>query len=224
VTEVTANLDEEHNMVYELIPWFVNGTLAGPEQSLVERHVNACLVCKRAVGEEKRVRQLVLQHSDEAIGISEGFRDLMSRVDSDDLGARRRRAGYASGLVDRRGGWAIAAGIVLALAVFSWYSASRSPGQPEPQFSTTTDTVPHSDSQLLDIVFVSGLTIDERDALIAGFDAEIVSGPSELGRYTIAYGSERQSPEATEDLLTMLRSDERIRFVGRTFIEPESGP
>jgi hypothetical protein len=49
----------DHREVLELLPWYVNGTLAGGERSKVERHLSECLPCNAVLKEERRLLTLV---------------------------------------------------------------------------------------------------------------------------------------------------------------------
>lgn len=217
--EVSTGIQSEHDTVNELIPWFVNGTLSGDERSQVEGHLRACLVCRRAVDEEKRVRELVIQQSDAAIGIDESFSELMARVDA--RSPARRLARQLSTFGARRGKWAVAAGFVLAVAVVSWVVTTRTTTDPAADFLTVTDNLTESDALRVDVIFVEGLATSEREALLASFGARIVDGPSELGRHTLEFSALNHAASSIEALLNDLRSDDRIRFAARSFIGGE---
>jgi len=47
------NPDATHDQAEALLPWYANGTLDGPDQALVERHLTSCARCQRQLGLER---------------------------------------------------------------------------------------------------------------------------------------------------------------------------
>jgi hypothetical protein len=48
----------------------------------------------------------------------------------------------------------------------------------------------------------------------------IVAGPSDIGRYTIEIDAQGRGAGAADDRLVALRRNDRIRFIGPSFIAP----
>jgi anti-sigma factor RsiW len=206
-------LSHEHEYVDELIPWFVNGTLPKEERLLVERHILSCLPCRRAVEQERRIRELMVARPHAGVDVEEGFRRLAQRIDDPGHTVARRPSPRHAPARAAWTGWAIAAGVVLAVGGLSWYLASL-PVSPSAEFATLA--APGESSQRLDVVLTEGLTAAERARLFSEFDGRVIAGPTEIGRYTLEFGG-ADSTEKIDALLERLRSDPRIRFAGRSF-------
>ncbi|WP_196223328.1 zf-HC2 domain-containing protein [Roseibium sp. RKSG952] len=44
-----SDVGDVHRTVWELIPWYVNGTLPASEMEMVQRHLETCPVCEAEV-------------------------------------------------------------------------------------------------------------------------------------------------------------------------------
>jgi len=103
------------------------------------------------------------------------------------------------------------------LAILLWFT-------PLPQVATgnysTVATPPTTGAPLLDVVFAEDTTAAEMQALLDDIGGEIVAGPSELGRYSVRLVDARADAARLTKLLRELANDSRVRFVGRSLIEP----
>ncbi|HEX5420985.1 MAG TPA: zf-HC2 domain-containing protein, partial [Gammaproteobacteria bacterium] len=80
-----------HNEAARLLPWLVNGTLAGTERERVERHVRDCLVCRAEVREQQALQVLVRQRADVPLSAEQGFEALAQRLQEAREGGRFAR-------------------------------------------------------------------------------------------------------------------------------------
>lgn len=209
-------MERAHKEIVELMPWYVNGTLTGPERASVEKHVKECLPCRAALREEQRLRGLVSAQDDVPVGVGHGVSDLMRKLDGSGTPTPR--------WLRPQPGLGVAAVFV---AVVGWLVLAI-PGPDAPEagpssapFTTLTDGAAAARNRI-DIVFAEVVTGSEVRSLIESFGARLIGGPSDLGRYTIAFDA--ASDDELAALIDRLAQDPRIRFVGRSYSSPPSGP
>ena len=200
----------EHEYAMELLPWLVNGTLAGDERERVERHIKQCLTCRTELAEQTRLESLVRRQPVVPLAADASFERLRSRLDK----ASRSRA-------PRRTMWAVAASATIAVAVglvmaVGLIDMERERG--DGAYRTLSDAA--GPGPLIDVIFADGVREAEMRALLDELGAEIVSGPSRnLGRYTLRLPASAD----TDTVVRRLSDDTRIRFAGPTFAPPPDG-
>lgn len=195
-----------HTRAFELLPWLINGTLAGAERAAVEQHVRACIVCRRELKEQQRLHAAMRARRTADVSAEAGFDRLDAELDAVAGAApprwRIRYATAASFAV------AAAAGIAV-LAILLWLA-------PLPDLDRDgyeTLATPPADAALVDIVFADETTAAEMRDLLADIDGEIVAGPSRLGRYSVRVASGRAN-DRLDKLIGVLAADPRVRFAG----------
>ena len=68
-----------HGTTWELLPWYVNGTLEGGELRGVEAHLEACGICRREVAGLRGVSTLLREEATEEPAATAGFERLRAR-------------------------------------------------------------------------------------------------------------------------------------------------
>jgi hypothetical protein len=198
-----------HSRAFELLPWLLNGTLEGAEREAVEAHARDCIACRRELKEQQRLRAAMRSRAATDISAEAGFDRLDQDLDASTT-ARRRYTTIARFAVSA------AAGIGV-LAILLWFT-------PLPQLDdanySTLATAPAAATTLLDVVFAEDTTAAEMQALLDDIGGEIVAGPSELGRYSVRLGGERIDDARVAQALGVLEANSRVRFAGRSLIEP----
>jgi hypothetical protein len=201
-----------HEEAFELLPWFVNGTLSETEHAGVDHHVHDCLPCRIALQEQAHLEKALKQQPIVPLSPEPAFDRLL-----DEIGAERRRARGSSrslfafsGVFPRN---AVTAAVLIAsLGVASWLATLGRDALQDSEFVTLTRQ--STAVSELDIVFVDELSEPERDAIIGDIDGVVMEGPNDVGRYRVRIGGD---PERAEDALQRLRADGRVRFAGRAF-------
>jgi anti-sigma factor RsiW len=202
-----------HQRTAELLPWYVTDTLPVAERDAVEAHIRDCLVCRAALREEQRIRELVRSPNDDRLSPEHGVADLLRKIDGR-AGTRRRirlQPRFAVG---------IAAAAVVAVAVFVG-GALLTPDNPDRTGFSTLSNPAGVAGERIDIVFTEGTDASAIEALVRSFRGRLIGGPTELGRYTVELPT--ADPAATDALIERLADDPAVRFVGRNFIgEPDA--
>jgi hypothetical protein len=206
---VTDSPPLPHSRAFELLPWLVNGTLAGAERAAVETHARACIACRRELKEQQRLHAALRAHGAADVSAEAGF-DRLERDLAASATRRRRLAAIAPFAVSAAAGLAV-------LAILLWLT-------PLPQLDDgdyrTLATPPATSAPLLDVVFAEDTTAAQMQALLDDIGGEIVAGPSELGRYSIRVGDGGADDARLTQLLDALAKDPRVRFSGRSLIDP----
>ena len=196
-----------HTRAFELLPWLINGTLAGTEREAVEQHLRACIVCRREIKEQQRLHVSVRARRTADVSAEAGFDRLDRELDAVADAARRRwRIPYATAA---KFAVATAAGIAV-LAILLWFT-------PLPNLSPDdyqTLATPPADAALVDIGFADETTAAQMQDLLADIVGEFVAGPSRLGRYSVRVASAPPTDQQLDKLIHVLATDPRVRFAG----------
>lgn len=195
-----------HTRAFELLPWFINGTLADAERVAVEQHVRACIVCRREIKEQQRLYASVRARRTADVSAEAGFDRLDSELDAATITRPRWRFTYATAT---KFAAAAAAGVAV-LAILLWFTPL--PNLDRDGYQTLA--TPPADAALVDIVFADETTAAQMQDLLADIDGKIVAGPSRVGRYSVRVASGQSSGQQLDKLIHDLAADPRVRFAG----------
>jgi hypothetical protein len=178
----------------ELLPWYVNGTLAGEEREAVRRALRSSLTCRLEHARLNRLQTLMQQDDAEHAATDRAFERLMSRIHR-----RRRWQGPRF--------WQAAAALLVACGLALWWSLDR---RSEPQvFETlTTSDQAAAGAARLRVVFVSGVPEAVHRELLAAHGLEVTAPPTPEGVYTLVVpaGADARA------ISNALRADPRVAF------------
>jgi Putative zinc-finger len=184
-----------HDDVWELIPWYVNGSLPPEEMAVIQRHIAGCAECTLEVSRQRGLAgQIALDEPDEA-ATARSWKKLSTQIRSERDSGRKasrnafRLGGFRGGLML---GGACAAACLLAIAVvlpvdsgFRTLTSNTSGGNEAIKFQT-----------------VAGLTPSQLETILADHGLKLVAGPSEGGVYTaVSVRSEADLEAAAQALM-----------------------
>jgi Putative zinc-finger len=223
--------DWVHQRAWDLLPWYVNGSLAERERERVEAHLAACLRCQ----DEERVCRSMARAVAEAGEMAPAphpvqFQRMLARIDESEReekesAGRWRLLAPLRGLVQAtprplRGALVAQAAVILLLVGFLAWSASSRPTaaslQPAYRTLSNPDAAPVPTVRLR-VMFSPKATEKEIRELLHGIHGEITAGPSPSGAYTV------EVPAASDPagvVLARLRSEPQVVL----FAEPVAGP
>jgi hypothetical protein len=219
--------ERRHQRVWELLPWYVNGTLEDREKGLVEEHLAGCALCReeavrcRAIEAELR-GGVETAPSPHPVQLSR----LMARIDANreaaERGWPRLRSLFAATPGAVRGLIAAQLAVLVLLAgVSAWRWHDRGTGGPAPLYQTLSDSAPATDrapARRLRVVFAEDATERQIRDLLLGIGGQLAGGPSPLGAYTVEIRTAGKAQDPLEILLAHLRSQPLVRFA-----EPVTG-
>ncbi len=244
-----------HEQCWELLPWWVNGSLSPDRTDMIERHIARCVECASEVRALNALQAQMRASDSIMLAPQASWQKMAERLDHEEAmlegeesaestlnPIRAPSSRFASGRAIRWQAIAAMQGIAILglIAAVVWqtrgstrgeYSADA--GNPTSfavvnpnalaQYSTLTAASDAASPHALRVVFRNDVPVAEITGMLRALPAQIVSGPSEAGVYTLglvttADGAAKPSESLMiPQLLTKLRSDTRVIFV-------ESGP
>jgi anti-sigma factor RsiW len=214
-----------HQKVWEILPWYVNGTLEGDEHEFVARHILRCQSCADEVVRCQSIATAV-RSAEEATRMPspEHLASLMERIDRGSASAapehwrirvrewieKIRLAFQETPSLLR---WALAAEtaaiVLLAAAIILQASVA-------PSFYRTLSAAgsgPEPGRVHLQVVFADDITEREIRALLSSIGATIVAGPTPMAVYIVALAADdREAPPGTRETLALLRAHPKVRL------------
>jgi anti-sigma-K factor RskA len=226
MTEHGDHLHRIHRRVWDLLPWYVNGTLAPDEHRRVEDHVAGCPLCREEVERSRRLAAMVRATDEVAPAPHPAeLRRLLARLGEDgedgeeeerDPAPVRRRWPGPAWL--RRLAVAQAAALAALLALVALLLAERAaiptvPTVPPATYRTLSAPEPAAAGGALRIRLLFAPETPERElrTLLAGIEGQLAGGPSPLGVYTVAVPA-GPAADPLPVVLAYLRSHPAVRF------------
>lgn len=213
--------DRLHRRVWDLLPWYANGTLEDGERRTVESHLAACSRCREELSACRGLGELLQQVPEVAPAPHPAH---LARI-LEKIGDHERAA-WQSPLESLRNlltatprpvRWALAAQLVLVLGLAGLDLARRPAQQPAAaSYRTLSDApaVPGPSSRLR-LVFAPGTTEQEIRDLLLGIRGQMISGPSSLGVYTVEVPT---GPDPLDEVLAHVRKHRQVSLA-----EPVAG-
>ena len=210
MTDMRQQEDERlHQRVWELLPWYANGTLGETERRTVEEHAGRCERCREEVQVCAQLGEAVRRTAAEAPTPHPArMSRLMSRLDEAEGPSVRARWGGLLAATPRPVRWVLAGQLAALLLLAAGWMWRPSPPPPA-EFTTLSEAaVPATGSQVR-VVFAEGATERQIRDVLLPLGGQLAGGPSALGVYTI------ELPEGRDPLpvvLQHLRSRPEVSF------------
>lgn len=221
-----AGIDRFHQEIWELLPWYVNGTLEGREFQEVKDHLDTCSFCQEEVTRLHEIGTTIHAVEDFAWSPRPGqFSRLMARIEAAQA-LREQAGGWWGGLrarfieyrslvkvtprIIRLGLVAEFALVLLLLGVIFWQSSSGR-GLEYRTLSGVTGQMQEGKLRIR-VVFAEDISEKEIRELLAAVRGNIVKGPSPLGAYTVELPLSGSSPDPVGALLDHFRSHRKVRL------------
>lgn len=216
-----------HQRVWDLLPWYANGTLLDGERRTVEAHLAECPRCREEIVACQRLGEVIRQ-TEPAVPAAHPARlaRLMERIDGEERSHGWRWALRApwQGLATlvratpplARGALVVQLVVLVALTGLllggpssGRRSAPAPPAPDAPEYRTLSESTPAAPALTtrLRLVFAEGTTEQEARHLLLDIRGQIVAGPSALGVYTVEVPA---GPDPLEKVLAHLRAQPRV--------------
>lgn len=215
-----------HAQVWELLPWYINGSLSAEEKQQIAEHTAVCLICRKELGLQSALRDSVKHHELDELMVNASFDRLSAKLRDQDAGQPVEHQDTQSGLQksDRglanifrlwlqrkfKSGYFVAALSVLAIvAILSGFTAQLL--LRNNTFKTLSNGLPETPAAAdLRLIFADGVADSERDAILDNADLSIVAGPDDRGLYLV--NADKASASALQVTLEQLQGNEKILF------------
>jgi anti-sigma factor RsiW len=224
----------EHQDIWDLLPWLVNGRLSEADRGRVEAHLRVCGPCRDEFATQHRLCQVIATDAAVEQMPVAGLSKLRQRIDSYERASAPARAESPPDspaisrawaripAVRRQPRGAIAASAVCIAVVFGVVAAqlwnrSQVRGGAASYHTVTTPTSQEGNA-VIRAVFAPTVTLSELQALLDDAHLRIVSGPTEAGVYSLAM----TGSQPMDWSLHRLRGHDTVRFAEA--IAPPSGP
>jgi hypothetical protein len=218
--------ESEHDSIWELLPWYLNGTLTEFDRKRVDLHLKACAACREEMTVERRIHERVAQHDTVEHMAAPSLRRLQERIDglaTEATPVAERPPLLPPRPTDRRGlrrafSWqglmaACLALLAVALILTATHRAQPTLAQtPPPDYYTVTTASPRPPGEAIRAVFAPTITLDELQSILALSHLKIVAGPTEAGVYSLA----PTSGLPVTSSLSLLRRQPAVRFAEKT--------
>jgi hypothetical protein len=217
--------ERTHQRIWEILPWYANGTLAEAEREKVETHL---AVCPRCRDEEEVCRRMAT--AAKAVGeVAPSphpvqLRRMLARIDESEGEERSgaawwRRGAALRALVEATPGplrvslLAEAAIILLLVGLVVWQELRLRPAlasAPPAVYRTLSDASPAPvPTKGVRVMFSPQASEREIRDLLLGIRGQLVAGPSPLGVYTVEVPADGDPMKA---VLARLRSEPLVAF------------
>lgn len=225
MTSATASHLSAHTEVWTLLPWYVNGTLEGAQLKLVQRHIGACITCRREIVILHRTADTIRSVNEIEVSAQVSLSRLMHRIKSEphsvysgkargnDLYARwMRLASWLSLRLTARPALVTSSLVIVvllsALSAKLWLVSNPI----EPPYRTLASETSASDVKRNDIhvIFSRPMTQFRIRRLLDQVHGQIVDGPNSAGAYTVGVASGKVSDKEFLQALNRLRHDSRV--------------
>jgi hypothetical protein len=227
----------EHQDIWELLPWLVNGRLSEPDCRRVEAHLRLCGGCREEYAAQRQIYEVIAADTAVEQMPMAGLNKLRQRIAtaapaaaaSDPLSERVPPAtGQNEGRTapDRhrqvRRGAVAAAVLALSLALgipAAIHVQTQRHGEPSPYYTVTAPMVQHPGA-VIRAVFAPTVTLSELQGLLDDAHLRIVAGPTEAGVYSLAM----TAPQSIDWSLRQLRGHASVRFAEALGPAPPPAP
>jgi hypothetical protein len=205
-----------HSRAFELLPWYVNGSLGAEERDGVEQHVRSCLACHRELKQQQHLRAMLraqpVVHLSPQTGFEQLTRSLGAQTVLDERPPRR--------FVPLLRFTAVAATALIVVGALLWLAPARLETRADYRTLASDGVAARGE---LDIVFGQTVTQTEMQNVLDEIGGTIIAGPSGVGRYRVRLEDPSASDAQIQALVAKLGKDARVRFAARA-LSGEAGP
>jgi hypothetical protein len=216
---------DPHQYATGLIPWYVNGTLAGPEAAQLGAHLDECALCRRDYEAQLRLFEAMQPQSTLVFAAEPSFRKLMARIgtgeDAGQLASGRPVpaapipvASRTSRAPSRVARWLAAAVVLegLGLGYGGWAWHTYTVGSAPAYVTLTAPEPSYRDSARVRIVFRSTLSVQELGTILHKAGAHIIDGPTDSNVYTLGFTGGGATAGVAERRIAALRANADVLF------------
>jgi anti-sigma factor RsiW len=202
----------DHEKVWGMIPWFVNGRLSHEEALAVETHMAECELCRDECALQAKIHDTIREDDSVAFTSEAAYRRLAARIDSSPLrGSRdsRRVIGLLAAAL------AVESVALVAWGAWTFTAASSANSTTDARYVTLSSpakvAAPAAGESQVRVVFAPQSTLEDVQGLLRSVSAHVVDGPTEGGVYTLAW-SGSSDPDQSSRRMETLRGSSLVRL------------
>lgn len=214
----------DHEAVWLLIPWYVNGRLDEPQRAHVDAHLQACQACRGEVLMQRQICQTMAASNPDIEQLpTASLRRLMQKIDAQEnpphaapidiaptpvtrmqqILAWRRPSSLAASL-------AVVAAAALGFIVLN-HTELADKESPADYYTVTSPTPPIA-LEVIRAVFAPNMTVADMQRILNEAQLHIVAGPTSLGVYSLA----KTGAQPVDESLLQLRQHKEVLFAEPT--------
>ena len=212
---MTFPLDSGKDCVHawEMMPWVLQGSATQEQGAWLESHLAQCESCRAEFAQQSRLRLALSLPADVPVNADVGLGRLLARLDTADTPELRPRSRPPSWLSRAL----VAAVLVQALGIGVLGVKLWSMGGANPAYRTLSqETLPAAPGAIR-VVPDASMTLADWSALLHALRLQVVSGPNDVGAYTVAPVS---SASTAQHALQQLRTTRGILLAEPVAVTP----
>ena len=197
----------EHQKIWNLLPWYVNETLGPAEREAVKLHIKTCIPCRIELGQQQQLFEKIQQT------------DLLQQASRVSYAQLKKKIKIQNGLESDKFRisdfvkYAALAASLLLLAMPLMLNNSIVEPAPDNTYRTLANPVENEPKKnIVRVVFASESDPDQIDRLVKSVTGHVVEGPSKNGIYKIQIDTRKTSRQAVDDAVSSLQNSPLVVF------------
>lgn len=229
-SNIKASNSNEHQGVWELLPWYVNHSLEPAEQDIVKKHIKTCVTCRIELNQQQQVFEK-MQQIDLLQQVSQvSFAQLKKRIEERpkfDVSAKHDKPQkelkhFSHQLVSFVKHTALAASLLLLALPFMLDSQFSKP-ELKGDYRTLANSVEgKQNNNFVRVVFADQSNLEQIEAILSSVSGHIVKGPSQNGVYEVQIGNQQTNSQEIKDAILHLRKNTSVIFAESAYGSPSS--
>lgn len=215
--DIKVTSKNEHQKVWNLLPWYINHSLDPVEQDIVRKHVETCITCRIELNQQQQLFEKI-QETDLLQQVSQAsFAQLKKRMEDQSrpsILAGLRRPGLHShqfpGFV-KYTAWA--AGLLLLAMPFLFNHPMNGPDLKGEYRTLASPFEGEQKSNVVRIVFADQHSPEQIETILNNVSGHIVKGPSKNSIYEVQIGNQQTDSQVVKEAISYLRQNSLIVFV-----------
>ena len=221
-----------HGECWNLLPWIANESAAAKDIAQVEAHLRDCRECQEELDFQRQLRNAIRAEDAIVLAPQTSLQKLMQRIDTvEDLDDDEHEAVAAAPAEPiplarrepaRWSRWLPIAAAVQGIAIAGLLGALWSQSQSYDDLTEgryvvrTAPTEAVTRMPAIRVVFAGDVALNDMNRVLRSIDAQIISGPSEAGVYTLGLAAGAADKSDVEKAIAQLRADGHVMFAERT--------
>ncbi|TAM59565.1 MAG: zf-HC2 domain-containing protein [Rhodanobacter sp.] len=196
--------DKDCSRAWDAMPWVLQESATQEQREWLKGHLAHCESCRTEFAQQSRLRLAMSLPSDIPVDANDGLRRLLCRLDAPDLQDVRSGA--------RAGSWlnrALVAAVLIQMLGIGALGVQLWSANPSAPYRTLSQAALPAPPGAIRVVPDAAMTLADWNALLHALRLGVVSGPNDVGAYTVA---PVDSASTAQHALQRLRATRGIRL------------